>query len=132
MAVEAEPDASVEWLTTPFSQQDLDSLMSLNSSLRLELLCLSGLWLKVPAATWSAWIGEYERCRHLELARPFPPKEFHDFHDPKKRLRPLAAWLAYRPNTLTVRWVRCQDKLRQLSCIRELGSGCRSKTLPDP
>ena len=78
---------------------------------RVELLCLGGLWLKVPPEEWDAWVDEYERSRDLCLSRPFPPEDFFSHETPQDRMRPLADVLCYPPNTLTQRWRRQHKRL---------------------
>jgi hypothetical protein len=124
--VEIGPDAPEWWdmqaaLATPFSGPELDELQVLDPCLRVEVLCLGGLWLKVPASAWEEWLAEYERKRDVVLVRPFPPDDFIHHDAPAERMRPLAQCLGYRTNTLSVRWKRNKHRLKGLAFVRNLG-----------
>jgi DNA-directed RNA polymerase specialized sigma24 family protein len=108
-------------LTHPFADADLDRLASWDARHRLEVLCLAGLWLKVPSPLWEGWVRAYEAGRSVSLGRPFPPDDFLALDDPAARTAPLARLLAYgRVNTLSVRWLRGHHRLEELDFVREL------------
>jgi DNA-directed RNA polymerase specialized sigma24 family protein len=109
-------------LTAPFSPGDLAVLHGWTATARLELLCLAGLWHKVPRLQWAAWLDDYEAARGLALPRPFPPPEFDWLEDRAARTGPLAALLGCPPNTLTQRWLRAERAglLLRLAFVREV------------
>jgi DNA-directed RNA polymerase specialized sigma24 family protein len=107
-------------LTSPFSEVDLDQLASWDACYRLEVLCLGGLWLKVPPPLWEEWGRAYETTRKVSLGRPFPPDEFLALDDPAARTVPLARLLGRRANTLSVRWLRGRRRLEELDFVRDL------------
>jgi hypothetical protein len=108
-------------LTTPFSDADLDRLASWDARHRIEVLCLAGLWVKVPDSLWVAWVRAYEATRNVPLGRPFPPDDFLTLDDPAARTAPLARLLGYdRANTLSVRWLRGRRRLDDLDFLRDL------------
>src|SRR5262249_33567946 len=57
-------------LASPFSPEDLATLERWKVADRIVLLCLGGLWHKVPSPRWCAWLEEYG------LESPFPPADF--------------------------------------------------------
>jgi DNA-directed RNA polymerase specialized sigma24 family protein len=116
----AEADPAMA-LTSPFSRTDLARAAGWGVRYRVELLCLAGLWLKVPPPVWEGWVRGYESATGRLLPRPFPPVEFLALDDPGSRTAPLARLLGYpRANTLSVRWWRTQHRLEELDFIRAL------------
>ena len=88
---------------------------------RVEVLCLAGLHGKVPDPLWSRYVDEYEAETGLFLVRPFPPPAFADLESPAARTRPLAAALGIeKPNTLSKRWERGCELLRELAFVADL------------
>jgi DNA-directed RNA polymerase specialized sigma24 family protein len=127
-AVPARPDSGAEdWpadgaaLEGPFSEADLARLASWGDRYRVEVLCLAGLWVKVPDQLWESWLRSYEAAGRKSLPRPFPPDEFLNLDDPGRRTVPLARLLGYgRANSLSVRWHRGRKRLEVLDFIRHL------------
>jgi hypothetical protein len=103
-----------------FSAADLEVVRGWGTRWRIELLCLSGLWVKVPEADWESWLVEYEAAVNRRLGRPFPPGDFLGHDDPRARLAPLARALGIRRNTLATRWHRARGRWRDLVCLRDL------------
>jgi hypothetical protein len=103
-----------------FSDDDLARVRGWRGRLRVELLCLAGLWLKVPAETWERWLQEYEKEREVMLDRPFPPADFLELDDRKARIQPLAVALHLKGNTLVQNWKRFRDLLDTLDFIAGL------------
>jgi hypothetical protein len=118
-----------EALSRRFAEVDLVLLGNWEPRHRIELLCLSGLWLKVPPLLWNQWVHDYEKYRGRELMRPFPPPEFLTLEEPKERMDPLARWLFYRSDenprdgTLPVFWLRNKGKLMELPFLGEMFPG---------
>ncbi len=114
------PDAPTA-LTSPFSNADLARLANWDARYRLEVLCLAGLWHKVPASLWEEWVRAYEATQNVSLGRPFPPDDFQALDDPAARTTPLTRVLGYRANSLSVRWHRGRRQLGELvDFVREL------------
>ena len=107
-------------LGLPFSDADLRRIDVWKPRERVELLALSGLFVKVPPDTWERFLAECGRVLKRTLARPFPPEEVLAGDDPAARTRPLAAALGVRPNTLSQRWKRGKERLDGLDFVRQL------------
>jgi hypothetical protein len=108
-------------LDTPFAPPDLVELSRWDPILRLELLCLGGLWQKIPREVWEDWLLLYESVRVTKLPRPLPPEDWDPARPPGDRTHWLAEALGYRPNSLAVRWNRRKEDLQKLSFVRDLG-----------
>jgi hypothetical protein len=103
----------------PFCPRDLQRVEAWKVKDRIQLLCLSGLWLKVPEDWWERWVVEYEASRGLRLGRPFPASEVLALDSHNERKGPLSRALKIPLNTLDVYWHRKKGLLRELQCIRE-------------
>lgn len=110
-----------DFLTTTFSQQDLATVASWDLSDRIELLCLSGLWRKVPAALWRDWVLELRAARGTPAV--LPAREVLNEATSQGRMSPLAKALDVSSNTLSQRWCRKRGYVEQLHCIADLKSG---------
>jgi hypothetical protein len=101
-------------LTLPFSTEDLGCLAGWEAHTCVLLLCLAGLWRKVPSPTWGAWVTS------AGLVLPFPPAGLEECADRHARNRLLAEHLKIRLNTLTQFWARHARLLGRLAFIRAL------------
>jgi DNA-directed RNA polymerase specialized sigma24 family protein len=104
----------------PFAAGDLEELSTWPLPQRLGLLCLSGLWEKVPTAPWLSWVQEYKERHDAGLALPFPPALLQGAEDVASRNAILAGALGVRRNTLSVWLHRYKDRLANLACVRAL------------
>jgi len=105
----------------PFlSDSDLAALRTWPLAPRLMLLCLSGLWEKVPSDEWAAWGAEYGNQRGTLLPAPFPPDEIRESEEIAGRNAVLARAMGVVPNTLSVWLYRYKGRLRQLLYVRIL------------
>jgi DNA-directed RNA polymerase specialized sigma24 family protein len=111
--------ASDSLFQEPFSKQDLETLVQWQIHWRVELLCLSGLWVKVSAADWKSWLEEYESIAGNSLGRPFPPSEFLVHDDHAARMAPLARALGIPKGRLIQHWHRARVRRlwEELSCL---------------
>ena len=110
-----------EFLTARFSEPDLALVRSWRLSDRIELLCLSDLWRKVPDALWRDWVLEHRAACGTPVI--LPTKEVLDEATPQDRMSPLAKALGVRSNSLSQRWHRKQGYVKQLHCIADLNLG---------
>lgn len=108
-AVEIELD-----LGTPFSPPDVARVRVWKAIDRIVLLCLAGLWRKVPAALWRKSAVE------CGLALPFPPPGFGRCQDREERNEMLARAMGWRRNTLAQRWCRRRHLLDDLDFVHEV------------
>lgn len=115
-------ECPIDWLSLheSFSQSDLKQVWNWSSGERIVLLCLSGLFVKVPAFDWKAMIRRFEDDRKENFASPFPAQALLDQESPSDRIHVLATWLNMRPNTLSQRWSRKIGKLADLTVIRDV------------
>jgi len=122
---EAEEIIDLFQLHRQFAKDDLGVIFSWTAAERLTLLCLSGLFVKVPRSAWQQIITEAE----LELGRkfpsPFPIVQLLDLADPSERMAFLAELIGMKTNTLSARWMRKKTRLTELSIVRDLA-------LPNP
>ena len=122
------PDTSPPLWTTlaanygrAFSRSELSVIASWGVRERVEMLCLSELYHKVPAAEWEDYLTAYEAATGVTLVRPFPPPEVTIATTAARRTRPLAAALGVENrNAFSKRWERGQDKLRELAFVADL------------
>jgi DNA-directed RNA polymerase specialized sigma24 family protein len=98
----------------PFGDRDLERIEGWVPVNRVLLLCLAGLWRKVPAERWQTWLEQ------ADFVPPFPPAELTDREEVTERLTFLASFLGILPNTLSVRWSRYRALLADLDFIQEL------------
>ncbi|OWK41130.1 hypothetical protein FRUB_05022 [Fimbriiglobus ruber] len=103
-----------------FNAADEDRIASWPPRERVELMCMSGLFVKLTETVWGQYLRDYESCTSIPLARPFPPAAVLAAENPADRTRPLAAALGLKSNTLSVRWMRAHQRLGELDVIREL------------
>jgi RNA polymerase sigma factor (sigma-70 family) len=99
---------------------DLATLRTWPLPQRLALLSLSGLWQKVPAEEWLAWVVECRTSGSYDLPEPFPPEELLQHNDIAGRNGVLSAALGVPRNTLSVWLYRSKQRLRELQYVRAL------------
>jgi hypothetical protein len=97
-------------LAEPFPTGELRQMAGWNALDRVLLLCLTGLWLKLPQEVWRDWVA---RCG---LTWPFPPKEF--LCSDKPRLW-LAEALGMTTQQLYRRWHRKHHLLTEIQSLRD-------------
>lgn len=95
-----------------FSGNDIKTIDRWPDADRVFLLCVAGLWMKVPLAQWKQW------CLALDLPATFPPDQLKDKDEPPQRVHWLSEHLGIRPNTIVQRWCRGQERLRALDMFR--------------
>jgi hypothetical protein len=100
--------------------QDLEAIAGWPLRHRLPLLCLSGLWAKVPPADWQRWVDEHRRSFGVPADGPFPPDVLQECDDIPRRNELLAVALNVRRNTLSVWLHRGKPRLLGLRCVRDL------------
>lgn len=100
--------------TEPFSKADMDRIRRWPVRTRLFLLTVSGLWFKVSAQEWRAWMDEDG------LEPPFPPERMLELDNPPDRTALLAEYLGEIRNTLSQQWCRQKKRLLELDYIRQL------------
>jgi len=116
----------VDHLGTPYSAPDLARIDGFQPCVRVELLSVSGLYVKLAfaesAGRWDEYLDETEPIYNRPIARPFPPAETDsaDCPEPGDRIRLIADALGIRPNTLSQRWKRKHHLLETLDFLREL------------
>jgi RNA polymerase sigma factor (sigma-70 family) len=104
-------------------QSDLATIRTWPLPQRLLVLTLSGLWEKVPAEEWEAWLEEYRAARYNDLPKPFPPVGLRDCDTIAERNAVLAAAMRAPRNTLSVWLFRYKQRLRDLQYVRGLLDG---------
>ena len=105
-----------EFRRMPFAAGDLNQIERQDLTKRIALLCLFGLWHKVPADRWLQWLEE------VDLAMPFPPDGFSDLDTQSEKEECLAGPLGLSKATVTQLWYRGPRILATLECIRSLQS----------
>jgi hypothetical protein len=85
---------------------------------RLVLLCLAGLWHKVPAREWTTWVTEH-RDRYGTPDDPFPPEMLAACEQLAARNAVLAVALNVKRNTLSVLLYRGKYRLAELRYVRD-------------
>jgi RNA polymerase sigma factor (sigma-70 family) len=86
---------------------------------RVVLGCLAGLWAKLPADRWAAWVEEFRSEHGWPAPGAFPPDDLANREDVAERTAFLAELLGVRLGTLRV-WVhRGRQRLWQLSYVRD-------------
>lgn len=103
-----------------FEEADLRRIEGWPPRVRVELLTMSGLFVKVPPDMWERFLNEWELERHQTLVRPFPPEKVFAAEDPAARTQPLAAALEMPANTLSQRWKRGKERLDELDFVKQL------------
>jgi DNA-directed RNA polymerase specialized sigma24 family protein len=114
LAVERAIDSS-----QPFAHEDLVLIRGWPNRDRVVLLCLAGVWNKVPAAEWDGWVAEHrERCG-VPAPGAFPPAALGRCDQVAERNALLADCLHLRRNTLSVLLYRGKSRLLELRYVRE-------------
>ncbi len=85
---------------------------------RLVLLCLAGLWQKVPGRQWKTWVAEH-REQYGNPDDPFPPEVLAACEQIAARNAVLAVALNLRRNTLSVLLYRGKHRLADLQYVRD-------------
>jgi DNA-directed RNA polymerase specialized sigma24 family protein len=101
----------------PLDDSDLREVRAWPLRQRLALLSLCGLWEKVPAEEWQEWVHEDG------LSLPFPPEVLSGVESITRRNEILAGALGVRRNTLSVWLYRYRERVRALTCVRNLLGG---------
>ncbi len=104
----------------PLGELDLRAVGAWSLRERLVLLCLSGLWRKVPPVLWGEWVDEHRRWHGTPPSGLFPPDELGDSEQLAERNGALARLLGLKRNTLSVCLFRGKARLASLRCVREL------------
>jgi hypothetical protein len=86
---------------------------------RLALLCISGLWTKVPPGDWQQWVDEHRRAFGVPDDGPFPQAALQACDEIPRRNDLVAGALNIRRNTLSVWLHRGQARLLELRCVRD-------------
>jgi len=103
-----------------FGPDDLGLIRVWTPRERLVLLCLSGLWHKVPAATWRSWVAEHRDRYGIPVGGPFPPDALVRCDGIAERNTLLAETLQLRRNTLSVMLYRGKFRLLEPKYVRDL------------
>jgi hypothetical protein len=114
LAVERALDTS-----EPFGQEDLRLIAAWPPRDRLVLLCLAGLWEKVPAPDWKRWIVEHRDRFGVPDGEPFPPDSLPNCVQIAERNELLSAALNIKRNTLSVLLYRGKSRLLELRYVRD-------------
>ena len=104
---ECSPAVQVEttdFLSAPFSAADLRRVRFWRLEDRIELLCLSDLWRKIPRCMWQRWVMKHHY--RYQTPKVLPTPEVLAEPTPQQRLRPLAEALNMKSNTLSQHWRR--------------------------
>jgi DNA-directed RNA polymerase specialized sigma24 family protein len=115
MAVERAIDSS-----QPFAPDDLALIRAWPHRDRLVLLCLTGLWNKVPAEEWGRWLADHRTRHGVPAQGDFPPSALCRCDQIAERNALLAESLHLRRNTVSVLLYRGKDRLLELRYVREL------------
>lgn len=99
-------------MAAPFSPADVQSIQAWPLKVRIILLCLAGLWQKVPEALWRTWVEEFG------LASDFPPPEYSGADDCKVRRRKLCEFIDITSANLNQVWCRGKKRLLSLEFFR--------------
>lgn len=106
-------------LGSPFGSADQGRIAGWKAGERVDMLALSGLWLKLPPAEWESYLVAAEGVYRVTLPRPFPPPGV-SHESPADRQQRIAKALGIRGNTLAARWKRKKHLLADLGCLRDL------------
>jgi hypothetical protein len=99
---------------------DLDVLRTWPLPQRLALLCLCGLWDKVPPQEWEQWLRDYRDDWDAQLPSPFPSPELDRCERIAERNAILCEAMKMQRNTLSVWLYRFKARLRALHYVRNL------------
>jgi hypothetical protein len=102
-----------------FSPADYERIEGWNPGDRVILLAVTGLYLKSPDDDWERWLLAAEKVFRVTLPRPFPLAGVAD-DSPADRHARIALALNMPTNTLSQRWRRKKDLLKELDCVRDL------------
>jgi len=103
----------------PFGPDDLSLIRTWPHRDRLILLCLTGLWGKIPTAEWEQWVAEHRTRHGVPIQGDFPPSTLAQCDQLAERNALLAESLHLRRNTLSVLLFRGKDRLLDLRYVRE-------------
>lgn len=95
----------------PLSRNDLDRIAGWRVETRVLLMCLSGLWFRIPSDVWNDWLAD------CEVEPPFPPDDFLDLERTGERYATLAPALGVSVSTLTKRVERTKHLLLELDAL---------------
>jgi len=132
--VEFLPDKAVEenfdffQLHCQFDEDDLEVIFTWTAAERLMLLCLSGLFVKVPKPDWQRVIIEAEEELGRKFPKPFPIVPLLNRNDPSERIAFFAELIGTKTNTLSTRWMRKKRCLTDLSILRDLALANQTDT----
>lgn len=79
---------------------------------RILLLCLSGLWVRVPAEPWDRWL------REAAIDGPFPPAGFLDARNLSEGCAALAGPMGVKARTLMRQWFRKRAELAAVHSVK--------------
>jgi hypothetical protein len=127
----AEPVYSIDWwnrelaqsLTFPFALCDLRYLYSWSLRDRIEVLTLSGFFVRVSTQRWELLVREYETELGVRLSRPFPPYRIETPEDRLSLVNELAESTGQRPNSVRQNYIRKMHRLAEFPSIRRLRIG---------
>jgi hypothetical protein len=114
----------------PFSAADLQTLGGWPLRHRVILLCLTGLWAKVPSPTWHEWVDEHRQAHGVPAEGTFPAPELLDCAEIAQRNAVLAEALNLRRNTLSAWLHRGKPRLLALRYVRDLLAASRGGPQP--
>lgn len=114
--------------TDSFARHDLTLIETWPPRDRLVLLCVAGLWHKVPAADWGRWVAEHRDRFGFPHGESFPPEALADCDLVAERNEVLSAALNIKRNTLSVLLYRGKDRLLDLRYVR----GCLDQSGETP
>jgi DNA-directed RNA polymerase specialized sigma24 family protein len=103
-----------------FASDDLSLIRAWPHRDRLILLCLTGLWSKIPATEWGQWVADHRTEHGVPVQGEFPPSALSRCDQIADRNALLAETLQLRRNTLSVLLHRGKDRLLELRYVREL------------
>ncbi len=110
----------VEMLGYPFTLCDCKQILSWTIREQVELLSVSGFYVRMPRKSWERALTSYEEKYTISLPRPFPDFPPSDCDDKVARLNLLADWLGTSKNTLEQRIIRGREKLTKIPSMRSL------------
>lgn len=101
-----------------FSRYDLARISSWELQVRTFLMCMSGLWRRVPDELWEAW-----RLNCVQMIG-WPTQDllaqFHDDQTPQERISIASEELGNKRNTLHQRWRRKKHLLYELEWVKSI------------
>jgi hypothetical protein len=100
-------------LREPFSEEDVRLIEGWGEKCRIYLLCLAGLWHKVPEKQHRRWL------REAGLPGDFPPLELFECESAVERSRLLADATGSSVNSFHKVWSQHKNLLRELAFIKE-------------